>query len=84
MYDTFESLGLKMHIGGNGGRSKTEPGLFPPSLKADQCKHLYTDEKITVPGGYVTFENNLGSWATRTSDQPTEHLPRSYLGENTR
>ena len=65
IHDLFASLGLKMHIGQNGGSSKTEAMYFPPSLQPDQYKVLDMQEKLEVKDGYVTVIRcfkYLGSW----------------------
>jgi hypothetical protein len=69
IYDHFERFGLKMHVGRNGKKSKTEAMYFPPSLKKELYHQLDQEEKIPVKDGYITFTRlfkYLGSWVTDT------------------
>jgi hypothetical protein len=64
IFDHFLLFGLKMHIGRNDGKSKTEVVHFPASLQEE----LYTNNmntRIPVSDGYITMNNKfkyLGSW----------------------
>jgi hypothetical protein len=64
----FETFGLKMHFGQNGGESKTEAMLFPASLK----EYTSENDNVKIPlrntdGGYITttkYFKYLGSTIT--------------------
>jgi hypothetical protein len=69
IHDHFKVFGLKMHIGRDGGKSKTECVYFPPSLQSEQYQQVDMDQKIPVKDGYVTMTRQfkyLGSWIHET------------------
>jgi hypothetical protein len=69
IHDLFASLGLKMHIGRNGGPSKTEVMYFPRSLEPTEYNTINMDENLCVKDGYVTLTRHfkyLGAWVSDT------------------
>ena len=70
IHDYFAAFGLKLHIGRNGGKSKTEAMYCPQSLHADKYLELDDlDEKVPARYGYMTFTQRfkyLGSWISDT------------------
>jgi exonuclease III len=69
IHDHFRTFGLKMHIGRDGGKSKTECVYFPASLKAELYQQIDMEQKIPVKDGYVTLTRQfkyLGSWIHET------------------
>jgi exonuclease III len=70
--DTMKRFGLIMHIGENGGKSKTEAMYYPPTLEeASKMKNETPGEDeatFTVDEGYITFTRKfkyLGSVITQ-------------------
>lgn len=75
IYQLFDDLGLQMHIGRDGGKSKTEVMYFPPSLQKTAYDKIDYDEQIPVSDGYVTITRSfkyLGSWITDTLQDTKE------------
>ena len=69
IHDHFAEFGLKIHIGRDGGKSKTEAMYCPQSLQAEKYLELDLDEKVPVRDGYITFTQHfkyLGSWISDT------------------
>jgi exonuclease III len=80
----FETFGLKMHFGQNGGESKTEAMFFPASLKDNTSEN--NDVKIPLrntDGGYITTTNSfkyLGSTITPDLHEDVEIRTRINKG----
>jgi hypothetical protein len=58
-----------MHIGQNGGPSKTEVMFFPRSLEPTEYNTIDKDENLRVKDGYVTLTRHfkyLGAWVSDT------------------
>jgi hypothetical protein len=69
IHDHFAAFGLKMHIGRNGGKAKTDAMCCPQSLQADKYLKLDLDEKVPERDGYITFTRHfkcLGLWISDT------------------
>jgi hypothetical protein len=67
----FARFGLKMHIGHEGGKSKTEAMCISPSLKEDEEKSLEPnlEPKIPAHNGFITLTEDfrcLGSIISRS------------------
>jgi hypothetical protein len=61
IYQHFARLGLKMHIGHEGGKSKTEAMYISQSLKEDEEKLLEPnlEPKIPVHDGFITLTEDF-------------------------
>jgi hypothetical protein len=65
IHEHFKSFGLKMHIGRDGGKSKTEAMYFPPSLQEGEYQAVDLSQRIPVQDGYITMTKQfryLGAW----------------------
>jgi hypothetical protein len=61
IYQHFARFGLKMHIGHEGGKSKTEAMYISPSLKEDEEKLLEPnlEPRIPVHDGFITLTEDF-------------------------
>jgi hypothetical protein len=58
IYDTFKSLGLTMHIGTQGNKSKSEAMYISPSLKFDDDPSNNT-QQLNLNEGHILFSTKF-------------------------